>query len=67
VKDRGRGGGGSDQHDGSLPDGRSGGVGPEEGDDPDGPVRGRNAAVAWANFRKFQGKSRLAAKATRPN
>jgi hypothetical protein len=60
-------GGGDAQHDGSRPDGWSGGVGLEEGDDPGGPVLGQKDAVAWADFRKFQGKSRRAAKATGPN
>jgi hypothetical protein len=55
------------QHAGSRSDGRSGGVRPEEGDDPGGPVQGQKATVAWANFGKFQGKSRRAAKATGPN
>jgi hypothetical protein len=48
----------------SKENGRSGGVGLEEGDDPGGPVLGRKAAVAWANFGKFQGKWRRPAKAT---
>jgi hypothetical protein len=67
VEARGGGGGGSAQHDGSPPDGRSGGGGPEEGDDLGGPSLGRKAIVAWANFRKFHGKSRRAVKATGPN
>jgi hypothetical protein len=37
---------------------------PEEGETPGGLVLGRKAAVASANFRKFQGKLRRAAKAT---
>jgi hypothetical protein len=40
---------------------------PEEGDDPGGLVLGQKATVAWADFRKFQGKSRRAAMATGPN
>jgi hypothetical protein len=46
---------------------RSSGVRPEEGDDPGGSVLGRKVSVAWADFRKFQGKSRRAAKATGQN
>jgi hypothetical protein len=61
------GGGASAEHDGSRSDGWSSGVKPEEGDDPGGPVLGRMAAVTWADFKKFHGKSRQAAKATRPN
>jgi hypothetical protein len=62
-----QGGGGDVQQDGSRPDGQSGGIGSEEGDVPGGPVLDRKAAVAWADFEKFQGKLRRAAKATRPN
>jgi hypothetical protein len=62
-----QGGGASAEHDGSRSDGWSSGVKPEEGDDPGGPVLGRMAAVTWADFKKFHGKSRQAAKATRPN
>jgi hypothetical protein len=61
------GGGGGAQHDGSRPDGRSGSDGPEEGDDLGGLVLGRKPPVAWADFRKFQGKLRRAARATGPN
>jgi hypothetical protein len=41
----------------------------EGGDNPGGPVLGRKAAIAmaWADFRKFQGKSRWAAKAIGQN
>jgi hypothetical protein len=40
---------------------------PEEGETSGGSVLGRKAAVAWADFGKFERKSRRAAKATRPN
>jgi hypothetical protein len=39
---------------------------PEEGETPGGSVLGRKAAVAWADFGKFERKSRWAAKATEP-
>jgi hypothetical protein len=61
------GSGGGTQHDVCRPDGRSGGVRPEEGDDPGAPVLGQKAVVACADFGKFQAKSRRAAKATGPN
>jgi hypothetical protein len=38
-----------------------------EGDDPGWPMLGQKSPVAWANFGKFQAKSRRAAKATGPN
>jgi hypothetical protein len=60
----GGGRGGGTQHDSSQLDGRSGGVGLEEGDDTGGLVLGRKAVVAWAGFEKFHGKSGWAAKAT---
>jgi hypothetical protein len=45
----------------------SGDIRPEEGDDLGGPVLGQKAAVAWADFGKFQRKLRRAAKAIGPN
>jgi hypothetical protein len=61
------GGGGWRLHDSSRPNGQSGVVRPEEGDDLGGPMLSQKVAVAWADFGKFHGKLRRATKATGPN
>jgi hypothetical protein len=51
----------------TVPTEGSGDIKPAEGDDLGGPVLGRKASMAWADFGKFQRKSRRAAKAIGPN